>query len=148
MSVRSPEGKQTFTPAGDDLDNAIKDVDTLRAALEAKSKGLTITELDDLTNANRIPIKAAVQTYLKLKSNMAKKTVAQYRLTLNEFVESLPNKTRFMDEISDDTLRGYKKFMEAQGYAGKTIDTRLNITYFSCSRRTASRLDYRKTKCR
>jgi integrase/recombinase XerD len=126
----TPEGKQTFTPAGDDLDNAIKDTDILRAALEAKSKGLTITELDDLTNANRIPIKTAVQTYLELKSNMAKKTVAQYRLTLNEFVESLSNKTRFLDEISDDTLRGYKKFMESKGFAGKTVDTRLNITYF------------------
>ncbi len=35
-----------------------------------------------------------------------------------------------MDEITESVLRSYKKFMENQDYAGKTIDTRLNIVYF------------------
>lgn len=34
-----------------------------------------------------------------------------------------------MDEITEDVLRGYKQFMAEQGYAGKTIDTRVNIVY-------------------
>jgi integrase/recombinase XerD len=126
----TPEGKQTFTPAGDNFDAAIASADTLRVALEAQARGLTVAELDDLTNASRIPIRVAVETYLEQKKNKARKTVAQYRLTLNEFVDSLQGKLRFMDEITDDTLRLYKKFLESKGFAGKTVDTRLNITYF------------------
>jgi hypothetical protein len=91
---------------------------------------LTVAEAEALGNANRIPIRTAVNTYLEQKSGKAKKTVAQYRLTLNEFTESLDGKVRFLDDISDDVLRRYKKYMIAQDYAGKTIDTRLNIVFF------------------
>lgn len=98
-------------------------------ALEAHSKGLTVAEADALANANRMPIKTAIETYLQQKSNKAKKTIFQYRLSLNEFLETLGG-VRFMDEITKDVLRRYKEFMVEQGYAGKTIDTRLNIVYF------------------
>ena len=37
---------------------------------------------------------------------------------------------RFLDEITEAVLRSYKRYMDAEGYAGKTIDTRLNILYF------------------
>ena len=102
----------------------------LTVALDAQAKGLTVAEAEALTNANRIPIKTAVHTYLEQKSGKAKKTVAQYRLTLNEFIEALGGKVRFLDEITEEVLRRYKKFMVDQGYAGKTIDTRLNIVFF------------------
>ena len=39
-------------------------------------------------------------------------------------------KVRFLDEITENALRSYKKFMIEQGTAGKTIDTRLNIVFF------------------
>src|SRR5580700_11267137 len=39
----------------------------LAIALEAQSKGLTVTELDAMTNENRTPIKAAVNIYLDQK---------------------------------------------------------------------------------
>jgi integrase/recombinase XerD len=97
-------------------------------ALEAHSKGLTVAEAEALTNSNRLLIKSAVETYLEQKSGKAKKTVYQYRLALNEFIEAV--KIRYMDEITESVLRSYKKFMENEGYAGKTIDTRLNIIYF------------------
>jgi integrase len=35
-----------------------------------------------------------------------------------------------LDEITTDVLRGYKRFMEDQGYAGKTTHTRINIVNF------------------
>jgi integrase len=75
-------------------------------------------------------IRTAVVTYLEQKSGKAKKTVAQYRLTLYGFLASLDGQVRFLDEINEDVLRRYKKFMAAQGYAGKTVDTRLNIVFF------------------
>ena len=91
-------------------------------AIEARSKGFTVAELDAATNMNRVPIRAAVDTYLEQESGKAKATVAQYRLALNDFAEGIS--VRFMDEINESVLRGYKKFMEGQGYAGKSIDTR------------------------
>jgi integrase len=79
---------------------------------------------------NRTTIQSAVDIYLDQKSGKARKTVLQYRRTLDEFVEALRDHVRFIDEITPDVLRQYKKFMEAEGYAGKTIDTRLNIVSF------------------
>ena len=102
----------------------------LTVAIDAHSKGLTVEEAELLTNANRIPIKTAVETYLEQKSGKAKKTIAQYRLTLHEFIEALGGKVRFLDEITEQVLRRYKNYMADQGYAGKTIDTRLNIVFF------------------
>jgi integrase len=97
-------------------------------ALDAESKGLTVAEADALTNSNRLPIKTAVEIYMEQKSGKAKKTVAQYRLALNEFMEGI--KVRFMDEITENVLRSYTKFMENRGHAGKTVDTRINIVFF------------------
>ena len=103
----------------------------MTAALDAHAKGLTLAEADALTKANRNPIRTAVDTYLEQKkSGKAKKTVAQYLLTLNEFIEALQGKVRFLHEITENVLCSYKKFMVNQGYAGKTIDTRLNIVFF------------------
>jgi integrase/recombinase XerD len=124
-------GKQTWkTLLSATFKEAKEEAEHLAAALDAQAKGLTVAEAESLTNANRIAIKAAVETYLEQKSGKARKTVAQYRLTLNEFIEALGGKVRFLDEITPEVLRSYKKFMVAQGYAGKTIDTRLNIVFF------------------
>lgn len=103
----------------------------LDAALEAQSKGLTVAELDIATNAHRLPIKSVVEVYLDQKKGKARKTVMQYRLALNEFIEALAEKRiRFLDGITVASLRHYKDFMVKEGYAGKTIDVRMNIVYF------------------
>jgi integrase len=96
---------------------------------EAQSKGLTVADLNGQMNSNRISIKAVVASYLELKKNKAKKTRQQYRLTLNEFLESL-GKVKFLDEINVHVLRSYKDFLVEKGFAGKTIDTRVNIVAF------------------
>jgi integrase/recombinase XerD len=100
-------------------------------ALIAESKGLTVAELDKITNSHRLPIRLVVDRYLELKKNKARKTCMQYRLTLNEFVEALSEKkVRFVDQITVDVLRHYMNFLARKGHSGKTIDTRVNITYF------------------
>jgi hypothetical protein len=55
--------------------------------------------------------------------------VLQYKNTLEQFVEALKENARFLDEVDEDVLRYYKNFLESLGYAGKTIDTRLNIVF-------------------
>lgn len=116
-------GAQSFKEAREEANN-------LAVALHARSKGLTVSEAESLSDANRIPIKNAVDLYLEQKSGKAIKTVFQYRLTLNEFMGAIGPKVRFLDEITENVLRSYKKSMVAKGYAGKTIDTRLNIVFF------------------
>jgi integrase/recombinase XerD len=124
-------GKQLWKALSSETFKEAKDeAEQLTLALDAQSKGLTVAEAEALTNTNRIPIRTAVETYLDQKSGKAKKTVAQYRLTLNEFVEAVGSQVRFLDEITENVLRSYKKYMVGQNYAGKTIDTRLNIVFF------------------
>ena len=92
---------------------------------------MTLEELTESRNVNRIAVKSAVDTYLTQKASKAPKTRLQYTRTLSEFLEALATcKVRFLDEISEAVLRKYKAFMESRTYAGKTIDTRLNIVYF------------------
>lgn len=101
------------------------------AVLAAAAKGLTVAEAENIGNRNRVTLKAAVESYLEQKQTKAPKTVAQYQNALKQFLEALPvAKVRFLDQITEDVLRKYKARMDSDGYAGKTIDTRLNIVYF------------------
>ena len=114
---------QSFTEAKEEANN-------LAVALHARSKGLTVSEAESLTGADRIPIKNAVDHYLEQKSGKAIKTVFQYRLTLNEFMAAIGPKVKFLDEITENVLRSYKKSMVAKGYAGRRSILRLNIVFF------------------
>jgi integrase/recombinase XerD len=126
----SVDGRQTYSTGYPTLDEAREAGQKLKTALEAKAKGLTVPELDELSNANRTPIKRTIDEFLELKRGKAAKTRVAYRLHLDQFIESLKNKIRFMDEITADTLRGYNKFMEANGLSGKTRHNRLMTVFF------------------
>jgi integrase/recombinase XerD len=112
--------------------NAETFIDAKREAAElpdkllAQALGVTVEE----AKSNRVLIKTAVDTYLEQKSTKARRTLLQYKYTLEQFIEALKGKARFLDEIDEDVLRHYKRFLENLGYAGKTIDTRLNIVFF------------------
>jgi integrase/recombinase XerD len=121
-------GKRNWSDPYDTLKDALDAAQTLPDVIEAASKNITLDELTEQRNANRVPIRVAVDTYLEQKKSKSRKTVLQYRLALNQFLES--GKVRFMDEITADVLRQFKHAMETEGFAGKTIDTRLNIVYF------------------
>ncbi len=93
---------------------------------EAQSRGLTVNELTAMQTSNRLPLRTVVATCLAQKKNKAKTTREQYRLTLNEFIQGL-GRIKFLDEIDVAPLRKYKDSLAAKGFAGKTIDTRINI---------------------
>ncbi|MFZ0978806.1 MAG: hypothetical protein WAN23_05320, partial [Candidatus Acidiferrales bacterium] len=109
LRYTTPEGKQSWWPdKPDTFEEAVELDSKIDGMVAAKQQGLTIAEYKDRTNANRVPIKVAAATFLEQKKSKAKKTVAAYTLHLNEFIESLRGKIRFMDEITATTLRGYK----------------------------------------
>lgn len=103
------------------------EAEALPDKVRAQQLGVTVGEVRD---TNRILIKTAIETYLDQKSTKSRKTVLQYQNTLNQFAEAIKKRARFLDEIDIDVLRHYKKFLEGEDYAGKTIDTRLNIVFF------------------
>ena len=105
-------------------------------ALEAHRGGLTILEATSLTGS-RMTVRAAVDAYLEQAAvNKAPKTLAQYKTALEGFVEAIATRNiRFLDQLTNDeagrnVLRAYSKFLRDEGYAGKTMDTRINIVNF------------------
>jgi hypothetical protein len=119
----TPEGKRSWTAGGDTIEAAKDAAERLPHALVAQSRGLTVTELDKISNAGRIPIKFACEKFLELKKAKAPKTLAAYRLHLDQFQKSL-GKVRFMDDITPDVMRRYRDHMQKQGLAPKTQHTR------------------------
>jgi integrase len=113
------------------FNDAKDEAEHLGVGLQAQAKGMTVAELDVLSNAHRLPLKAVVEIYLELKKSKAKKTLQQYRLTLEEFVTILAERRiRFLDAVTVEALRFYKDAMIEKGYASKTLATRINIVYF------------------
>jgi integrase len=86
------------------------------------------TTVVETPRADSLPIRTVVETYLSQKKSKSKKTLQQYRLALHEFINAID--VQYIHEITVKILRTYKEFLVAQGYAGKTIDTRINIVYF------------------
>ena len=127
----SINGKQSWKPLfAETFRQAEDEARHLAAGVAAQSQGFTVAQVEPIKNANRLPLATAIETYLEQKSGKSLKTVAQYQRTLNEFLEVVRPKARYLDEVTENVLRTYKKSMEAQDYAGKTIDTRLNIVFF------------------
>jgi integrase len=120
--------KQRFSPPYDSLEEAKKGAAKLRAALDAKERGLTVSQLDELENVNRVTIERAVETFLALKNGKAVTTRNAYRLHLHQFIAS--TKVRFLDEITADTIRNFNRVMESEGLSGRTRHNRLMTVAF------------------
>jgi integrase len=125
-------GKQTYQRlVAQTFAEARHEAEQFDAVLDAQARGLTVAEAEKLANANRLTVKSAVDTYLEHKASKSPRTLAAYKNTLDQFTDVLKSiGVRFLDEVTVDILRKYKKNLEREGYAGKTVDTRLNIAYF------------------
>ncbi|MGA7622461.1 MAG: site-specific integrase, partial [Candidatus Acidiferrales bacterium] len=109
---------QTFAEAREEANEVEKQC-------EAQARGLTVGEMDVMQNSHRLPIRLVIDTYLDQKKNKRPKTIAQYTTALREFQNSLRG-VKYLDEINANVLRNHMNYLTAQGYAGKTIDTRVN----------------------
>lgn len=78
------------------LSAAKAEMETIETALEAQAKGLTVAELAQ-GDANRLPLKIAIERFLDLKRSKSPKTVAQYTLVLNQFQELARGPANFTD---------------------------------------------------
>ena len=78
--------KQRWSSPYYTLEDAKRNAETIADVLEARSKGLTVVELGEVRNANRLPIETAVELF-HVRRNKARKTVMAYTSALSEFVD-------------------------------------------------------------
>lgn len=99
-----------------------------RAAI---ARGLTIAEATNTANANRIPIKSAIDAYLvRKRGKKSDKTVAKYEYILSEFVSQLPRSIKFIDQIDHNVFEEFFQFLTKKGAAPKTKkDKIMNVCF-------------------
>ncbi len=107
--------------------DAAKNAPTERAAV---SHGLTVAEVKHPDNAKRVPIKSAMDDFLRLAQKKSAKTVAKYTYVLNEFVNQLPRTVKFIDQIDRHILESFDSRLAANGTAPKTINDKILIVGF------------------
>ena len=123
-------GKRVWTELKATVLSAAKvEVEAVEIGLKAQAKGLTVDELAE-ADASRLPLKMAIDKFLDLKRSKATKTVSQYKLVLNQLLGLVRGKVRFVDQVTDDVLDSYKRFLEKDGFAARIIRNRLLIVCF------------------
>jgi integrase/recombinase XerD len=128
------DGKQVWWPlAAQSFTEAKAEAIAFYTKLAAHERGAAIQEVDD---ANRITIQAAVADYLDHKQNEVGRrpgTISVYRSALLEFADN--TKVRYIDEVTEPILRRYLRFMKdpvdgkRRGYSSKTISTRMTVIF-------------------
>jgi len=132
------DGKQTWHALGaETFRDAAAEAEKIHTGLEAQSKGLTVTELED---SNRISIKKAVEKFLaQATATKKRKTVLGYRLNLTNFLES--TKAKFLDEVDGDTVREFRDFLTSKGFDVRTVHNRI-ITVLSLLKKNKIKTDF------
>jgi integrase/recombinase XerD len=63
-----------------------------------------------------------------VQAGRSRRTVSQYRRALAEFEDAAREKrVKFLDEITEETLKYHMRTLRERGLAGKTIDTRTTV---------------------
>jgi integrase/recombinase XerD len=119
-------GRQLWkTLSAETYAEAREEASHLTYALQAQAKGFRISELESVSDADRIPLKQAVNRFISnAESTKKKKTVLGYRLNLSQFVQSAKS-IRFLDEITKDTLYSFRDFLGKRGYEARTQHNRV-----------------------
>jgi len=114
--------------------------DTEQAALEAakaapiarraQELGLTIDDVTNEANANRIPLKGAIETYLQERQFGRPRSMAAYENAFDQLLQNLPRAVRFIDQLATTrVLNAYVEFLRSKGYSNKTIHTRMSFVF-------------------
>jgi integrase len=98
------------------------DAQTFKAAKDEAAK----VDTPAIANANRATVQAAVDQFIAAMTRSKKPgTVQDYRLHLKQFVESLSDGIRFMDQVNVDSVAAFRDWMQEKGYSAKTQHNRI-----------------------
>jgi integrase/recombinase XerD len=126
--VRYPDvsGKFVWSQAYDTFEEAQREAAGLELNAKAVAMGLTLEEFKDRQNANRSPLKKAIEHFLsEARKTKKRKTVVGYELNLQQFEESLGGKVRFLDEVGKPQLQVFRDFLAGKGYEARTLHNRM-----------------------
>jgi integrase/recombinase XerD len=112
----------------------------ISSGFDAKERGLNVTELNHISDPNRLTIQRAVDKFLKnAGASKKRKTLNGYKLNLQQFVESTP--LRFLDQITGDTIRNFRDSLHEDGYVTRTQHNRV-ITVLSLLKKNGIKTDF------
>ena len=81
-------------------------------------------------NANRTPIKTAVENYLHERRFGRPRSIAVYENVFEQLLANLPAGVRFIDQLANRrALNAYVECLRSQGYSNKTITTRMGFIF-------------------
>jgi integrase/recombinase XerD len=109
-------------PEGSTYEDAQRDRERQRTALDAALRGIVVPEA--VQHNGRTTVQKAVDKYLQSKSGKKKKTVQKYRKDLEHFVESLPPRAQFVEDIDAAVLSNFQDITLKEGYSAKTLHNR------------------------
>jgi integrase/recombinase XerD len=92
--------------------------------------GLTVDDLTNEANTNRISIKTAVENYLQDRRLGRRRSIAAYENAFDQLLANLPRSVRFVDQLATSrVLNSYVEFLREQDYSNKTITIRMGIVF-------------------
>jgi hypothetical protein len=129
IRVRDASGKYQWIKH-DTKQAAAKAAKVAPVARQAQELGLTVDELTNETNGNRISIKTAVENYLLDRRFGRPRSIAAYENAFNQLLENLPRGVRFIDQLAlPRMLNSYVEFLHKQDYSNKTISVRMGFVF-------------------
>jgi integrase len=129
-------GFQFRLPSGAWSEPLYRHVEAAQAAADAgntekPATGVNSSPVIDPKNPDRVSIRGAIERYLQRKAKKAAKTVQQYTFVLEEFATWLPRQIRFVDQIDQDLLLTFQRWLEdTKGAAPKTVHNKLLTVCF------------------
>jgi integrase len=103
---------------GDTLDAAIKSAGTIESALDAKAKGLTVEEADNVDGTNRLSTKIA-EFCAEIEAIKAKRTLQAYSNSLAYFAESC--KRVNVQDITRKDLLSFQTYLRGQEMSERSV---------------------------
>jgi integrase len=129
IRVRNSAGKYQWAKH-DTEQAAAKAAKAAPVARQAQELGLTVDDLTNEANTNRISIKTAVENYLRDRRFGRPRSIAAYENAFDQLLENLPRGVRFIDQLATPrALNSYVEFLRGQDYSNKTLTIRMGFVF-------------------
>jgi integrase/recombinase XerD len=129
IRVRNGAGKYQWVKH-DTEQAAAKAAKAAPVARQAHELGLTVDDLTNEANANRISVKTGVENYLQDRRFGRPRSIAAYENAFDQLLENLPRGVRFIDQLAtSQALNSYVEFLREQDYSNKTITIRMGFVF-------------------
>jgi integrase len=129
IRVRDGAGKYQWVKH-DTEQAAAKAAKAASVARQAQELGLTVDDLTNEANTNRISVRTAVENYLQDHRFGRPRSIAAYENAFDQLLENLPRGVRFIDQLATPrALSSYVEFLREQDYSNKTIKIRMGFVF-------------------